>query len=100
MDTRQSAAVCLQCASISNKALIRYDTSCEIKLARDVSSYNFEPSDGWLLKKIIAFLSCTLMKDEQDYTQIEKDGRTIIFSVQNAHLSFLDKLFLSVMVDK
>ena len=71
----------------SSTVLIHYNPSLPIRLAADVSQYGFGTvlfhitPDG--VEKPIAFASQSLSKAERNYSQMKKEGLSLIFGVQH-----------------
>ena len=71
---------------ISSQVLVHYNPSFPIRLATDASQYGIGAALSHVtpegVEKPIAFASRTLSKSEVNYSQIEKEGLSIIFGVK------------------
>ncbi|XP_050502926.1 uncharacterized protein K02A2.6-like [Diabrotica virgifera virgifera] len=95
------AAFCLSKELIeANQVLAHYDPNKQIVVACDASSYgvggvlSHRYSDG--REKPIHFVSGTLSKAEQNYSQIEREALAIIFCIKKFHKYLYGRQFILV----
>ena len=80
--------------------LIHYDPELPLVLAADASPYktgtviSHQLQDG--SERPVAFASCTLMKGERNYAQVEKEALALIFGVKRFHQYLYGRRFLLI----
>ena len=86
-----------KCQLTSKILLVHYDTSKELLLSCDVSSYGIagvlshKMQDG--KEQPIAYASCSLSKTERKYAQLDKKCLAIIFGLKKFHQYLLGRKF-------